>query len=198
MSRFAVIALAALLFGCATTSPNTQLMKGAYFGVPHSTVVEAEQVRANAATAALAEVVPLPTPLVNRTLVVSIPSLDALKAYRDVVDPPAWNKPAQYARDYMDRTVRAQIVLFSDALRKRGLYQRVEVVDGGSLTVLPKPTAERDALYNVFGVNAFSTQLFFASEKAGAVLVTVDAAAPTLGKQVQGVLDQVTALALSK
>lgn len=197
MSRLAVIALVALLFGCATTNPNTQVLRGSYFGVPHSTVVEAKQIRANAAAATIAEIVPLPAPLVNRTLVVSIPSLDALKAYRDAVDPSAWNKPAQYARN-MDRAVRAQIVLFSDAIRKRGLYQRVEVVDGGSLTVLPKPTAERDALYNGFGVNAFSTQLFFASEKAGAVLVTVDAAAPTLGKQVQGVLDQVTAVALSK
>ncbi len=197
MNRIVLIASVMLLAGCAS-NPSVQVVKGTYFGVPHSTLTEAEQVRANARAAALAEVTPLPSPLVQRDLVVSIPSLEALKAYRDVVDPPAWNKVAQYGRDYGDRAVRAQMVLYADAIRKRGMYRNVEIVDGGSLSVFPATSAGKDVLYNSYSSSAYAAQLYFASTKTGAVQVQADAAAATLGKQVQGVMDQVASLALSK
>jgi hypothetical protein len=75
------------------------MMRGTFYGVEHSTVGEAEQVRSSARSTVLTEITPLPSPLVKRKLTISILTFRSSRRYRDAVDPPAWYNLAQYGRD---------------------------------------------------------------------------------------------------
>lgn len=192
-----IVGAVLVLSGCATSGPNAML-RGSFYGVEFHNVGEAEQVQRNARAVALAEIAPLPAPLVDKKLIVSVPSFQAMSAYRDVVDPPAWNKAAKYVRDFYDQEFVASTNFVANAIRKRGLYQSVEIIDAQTNSPEPVPSSEKDYLYWKFNPTTWGAQMYLNSEKSGQVALSGDGAAPTLGGAIKALVNSVASAALTK
>ena len=198
MSKLVLIAIvSSLVAACAGTGGGLPY-RSSYYGVQHSTIDEARAVRSSARATALTEIAPLSVPLVDRTLIVNAPTITAVKAHRDAVDPPGLTKPAQGYRDFYDWDTRDSVVFVANAIKRRGLYKGVEIVDMDASPSVPLPTASRDYLFLKFNPQTIGSQLYFVSERTGQVIVAGDASAPSAGRFVQSVLDQITTYALTR
>ena len=116
-----------------------------------------------------------------------------MRAYRDALG----NVIDSYQLDFYLSDAYEGAVFMADAIKRRGLYANVEVSDAPASSSVPVPMPNRDLLYFRLGTTAVG-QLYFSSERVGHVVVNGDASSATAGGFVQGLLDQITTLALAK
>ena len=187
----ALLILGALLVAACATGKD-RMLRGAYYGVEYSTVAEAEAVRRAARASALAEIKALPQPLVASTLRISIPSLAAMHAHQASLG----GATNSYQIDFFVSDARESALFIAEAIKRRGLYVNVEIVEESASSSVPVPMPNIDRLYFRLG-STTAGQYYFSSERVGQVVVNGDASASSAGGFVQGLLSQVTALALA-
>ena len=194
LKSFFIAGLAVAVVSCSFSGPGAML-RGTYYGVEYSTVSEAEQVRSRARSTALAEITPLPSPLIKKKLTVSIPTLASLRKYRNAVDPPAWYKAAQYGRDFLDKDLADSAEFLGEAIRQRRLYESVEIIDVEVSAPEPTPTPVSDHLYWRFNPVMWGSQIFFTSVKTGRFAVTPDNSASSLRDSTESLINTISRLA---
>lgn len=143
-------------------------------GVNVSTVGEAVQAHNRNMQSSLRGIEPLPEPLIDRSLVVYIPSAASIEAHHDKVDPPAWNKAAQGYRDLWEYMARDGFVTYSKAVEARNIYQSVRVMEFDIPEVPPNPSIDEDVLSLRFHTDSMLSAAYISTVSSGESAIPFD------------------------
>lgn len=149
--------------------------------------------------AAVDAVVPLPAPLSNKKLMVSIPNEQAIYAENERRALANTGRPLRgigiEQNKNLSRSNYQSMRVFYEGVKKRGIYRDVVIQDSASITTSLEPSADYDVMYYTEPA-AGSGQTFFASKKYGKQAFAFDRSGVGSIAKVQAFITAVEAMAV--